>query len=193
LQWKTNRAAGSATIAAGAGPVPAASLNYSPTRLSALLLPASAAPSSTVSTGQFSLFDSDGTTWQTLTNGSTPMAVTITPTLTCQAIIGGNADLWTKNAGLNQDLGIVLVPSNATGNVIAWKESGGYAGTNSPNAAYVQAVAQLHAGTTYTIKLVWKANHSAVGTTIFAGAGAWPAGSGLFSPTRLTVQLAACA
>jgi hypothetical protein len=146
-----------------------------------------------VSNGQFSLFDSDGTTWQPLTTGSGPLAITFTPSLTCQAIIGGNADLWTANAGINQDLGIVLVPSSGTGNVIAWKESGGNAGTFSPNAAYVQAVTPVHAGTTYTIKLAWKSNRSAMGTTIFAGAGAWPSGSGLFSPTRLTVQLVACA
>src|SRR4029077_16703626 len=68
----------------------------------------------------------------------------------------------------------------------AWKESGGYAGTFSPNAAFVQTVVFLKQGQQYTVKLVWKANKNASGATIWAGAG--PIGI-KFSPTRLTAHL----
>ena len=71
------------------------------------------------------------------------------------------------------------------GQVVAWKESGGFAGTFSPNAAFVQTVLPLAGSTTYTIRLVWKANHATSGT-IYAAAGAGP--PPYFSPTRLTVQ-----
>src|SRR5205823_13990563 len=98
------------------------------------------------------------------------------------AILGANADLWTANAGYNQDLGI-----DVNGILQAWKESGGFAGTFSPNAAFVQTVLPMTAGTTYTIKLRWKTNKPAAGATISAGAG----GSAPFSPTRLTIQLLA--
>jgi hypothetical protein len=67
-----------------------------------------------------------------------------------------------------------------------WKESGGFAGTFSPNAAYVQTVVQLSGGTTYTFSLQWKTNKNAPGATIYAGAG--PINT-KFSPTSLTVQL----
>jgi hypothetical protein len=73
--------------------------------------------------------------------------------------------------------------------VVAWKESGGFAGTFSPNAAFVHAVVLLSSGTTYTVKLQWKTNKPAAGATIFAGAGPI---NGQFSPTRVTVQLASC-
>jgi hypothetical protein len=36
------------------------------------------------------------------------------------------------------------------GHIVAWKESGGFAGTYSPNAAFVQTVFHMMAGTTYT-------------------------------------------
>jgi hypothetical protein len=69
---------------------------------------------------------------------------------------------------------------------VAWKESGGFAGTFSPNAAFVESVYAMSAGSTYVFKLKWKTNTSAAGATIFAGAG--PIG-GQYSPTSLTAQL----
>ena len=70
-----------------------------------------------------------------------------------------------------------------TGTLVAWKESGGFAGTFSPNAAYVQTVIPLAAASTYTITLKWKANKATTGT-IYAAAGS----TGNFSPTRVTAQ-----
>src|SRR4029077_10611864 len=87
---------------------------------------------------------------------------------------------WTATAGYNQDLGI-----DVNGTLQAWKESGGFAGTFSPNAAFVQSVVSMTASTTYTIKLRWKTNRAAAGATIFAGAGS----SGAFSPSSLIAQL----
>jgi hypothetical protein len=140
-----------------------------------------------VSTQQYSLSNSDGVTWVTM--DGTNLSLTITPKQNSLAILTGNSDLWTSQAGYNQDIGIMVsggaYPTHA-GQPEAWKESGGFAGTYSPNAAFVQTVVPLVAGTAYTIKLVWKANKSATGATIWAGAG--PIG-GKFSPTRLTVLL----
>jgi hypothetical protein len=92
--------------------------------------------------------------------------------------------LWTANAGVNQDLGIfVSGGAFGSGKLVAWKESGGNAGIFSPNAAFVQTVLPLAAGT-YTVALEWKANHATNGT-IFAAAGLGP----VYSPTRLTAQV----
>ena len=89
------------------------------------------------------------------------------------AIASGNADLWTVNAGFNQDLGIQVwggaYPTMA-GRPEAWKESGGFAGTYSPNAAAVQAVLPVVAGTTYVFQLVGKTNKPDPGS-IEIGAG----------------------
>jgi hypothetical protein len=102
------------------------------------------------------------------------------------AILSGNSDLWTSSAGYNQDIGLwISGGSYGSGQVVAWKESGGFAGTFSPNAAYVHTVLPLQSGTTYTVKLVWKSNKADPGT-IWAGAGPI---SGNFSPTRLTAEL----
>jgi hypothetical protein len=68
--------------------------------------------------------------------------------------------------------------------LLAWKESGGFAGTFSPNAAFAQTTYQMSSGHTYVFRLKWKTNKNAPGATIFAGAG-----SGPFSPTRLTLEL----
>ena len=193
LQWKANKSAGAAIIAAGAGPWPLGTSNFSPTTLSARLIPVSPIMVQTaVSTQQYQLLNSDGTTWQDL--DATNLALTVTPTANSLAIISGNADLWTTMPAFNQDLGIFLQESDSTqypGNIVAWKESGGFAGTFSPNAAFVQTVLPLTANTTYHLKLRWKTNKNTNtnGEVIVAGAGPWPAGSGSFSPTRLTVQL----
>jgi hypothetical protein len=136
------------------------------------------------STRQYSLTGSDGTAWQDM-DGSN-LAATIMPWTNDLAVLSGNADLWTSNAGYNQDLGISISGGEyGSGQLVAWKESGGFAGTYSPNAAYVQTVVPLQAGVQYQIKLVWKSNKADLGT-IWAGAG--PIG-GNFSPTRLTADL----
>jgi hypothetical protein len=178
LQWKTNKAA-VGTIYAGAGPI---SGQFSPTSLIVQLFPASVSLPNKVSTQQYQLTGSDGAAWTDI-DGSGNLTLTVTPGVNALAVLTGNADLWTSSAGYNQDLGI-----DVNGAIVAWKESGGFAGTFSPNAAYVQAVIAMNAGTTYTIKLRWKTNQAAPGATIWAGAG--PIGTN-YSPTSLAVQFAA--
>jgi hypothetical protein len=182
LKWKTNKPAGGATIFAGAGPIGG---KFSPTRLTVQILPA-ASPNLTTKSSmqQYSLINSTGSDWVEI---DPLLGLSVTPTVDSIAILSANVDLWTANSGYNQDVGIFVSPSpNAfPNNLVAWKESGGFAGTFSPNAAFVQTQFAMTAGVTYTLKLRWKANRSASGVTIFAGAG--PAGN--FSPTRLTAQL----
>lgn len=143
----------------------------------------------TVSTQQYLYTGSDGATWADM--DPVNLALTINPSFNCLAILSASSDLWTAVAGLNQDIGISVaggsLPSTA-GQPEAWKESGGFAGTYSPNAAYVEAIVPLAAGTAYTVKVVWKTNKPAAGGSIYAGAG--PIG-GKFSPTKLTALLIA--
>lgn len=147
------------------------------------------------------LANSDGVTFQDMVNdvsagvpaGGPDLVLNITPAFNCLALITGSADLYTNTAGVNQDIGIYVNPSGlpvANQNIVAWKESGGFAGANSPNAAFVQAVFPLTRGTAYNIRMKWKAN-AATGATIRAGAGPFPASGGLtsVSPTRLTALL----
>jgi hypothetical protein len=166
-----------------AGPI---SGTYSPTRLTAEVIPSTSSTtvSSAVSTQQYTLTGSDGSTWQSM--DTTTLQQSITPTSNVNAIISGNSDLWTSSAGYNQDIGLWISGGvYGTGQVVAWKESGGFAGTFSPNAAYVHTVLPLVANTTYSVKLVWKTN-KADPDTIWAGAGPI---STAFSPTRLTAEL----
>jgi len=182
LRWKTNRPAFGGTIFAGAGPLGA---GYSPTRLTAQLFPASGGGIySAVITKQPCLGNSDGVTWTDVDTSTLLFA--ITPTQDSLAILSGNADLWTSSAGLNQDLAISLSTNGGLDQVVAWKESGGFAGTYSPNAALVQTVVHLSAGTSYTVKLRWKTNRPAGSSMIHMGAGPI---AGLFSPTSLIAQL----
>lgn len=187
LRWKTNLPAPGATIYAGAGPLAG---TYSPTRLTVEFLPAQTGLGATVvstrSTHQYMMSSGDGATWQDIDGAN--LSVSVTPSANATALISGNADLFTANAGINQDLGVYVNPSDAgtyPAGIVGWKESGGFAGTYSPNAVYVQAAVPLTAGTTYTVKLRWKTNKPAPGTTIYAGAG----GGAPYSPTQLTVQL----
>jgi hypothetical protein len=194
LQWKANRNAPGATIWAGAGPWPGGGGNFSPTRLTVMLVPASAGSVSTAADAhQLTLANSDGNAWVDMDSTSTtPLTLTVTPTVNSLALLSGNADLWTSQAGYNQDIGVYVQEANSTqypGNIVAWKESGGFAGTFSPNAAFVETIFPMTAATTYHIKLQWKANRNAPGATIWAGAGPWPSGSGSFSPSRLTAML----
>ena len=191
LQWKANRADGG-SIYAGAGPIAGA---YSPTSLTAVFVPSGTTVADSAVTSQFQLFNSDGSTWRTLANPNPPvsppwLSLTTTPANNCLALVSGNADLWTANAGFNQDLGIAVTGGSYPTTPLqpeAWKESGGNAGTFSPNAAFVQAVIPLQANITYTLTLVWKTNQVS-GATIFAGAGGAP----VFSESEITAQLAGC-
>jgi hypothetical protein len=177
IVWKTNKAAIGATIAAGAGPIGS---SFSPTRLTADVLPAGY--QSVVSTQQYSSVNSNGSTWSEL-DATHLVTTAFAPSSPESVVVSGNADLWTANAGYNQDLGIEVSVNGATPVLVAWKESGGFAGTFSPNAAFVQAVYPMTAGNSYVFSLWWKANKPTNGT-IFVGAG--PIGSA-YSPTRLTV------
>jgi hypothetical protein len=143
---------------------------------------------------QYSLVGSDGKTWVDM--DATNLVQTITPLFNAQAVISASADLWTMHSGFNQDIGIFISGgAYGAGQIVAWKESGGSAGTYSPNAAFVETTQPMVQGTTYTIKVRWKANAPSAGGTIMAGAGPLAPGSGgggvagQISPTRLATHL----
>ena len=180
LVWKSNKAT-SGTIVVGAGN----GMPFSPTRLTAELV---ASPGfgviSSSTNAQYHLTGSNGSTWQDMDSANLVINNLNAPSTNAPALVSVNADLWTANAGINQDIGIfVSGGAYGAGQIVAWKESGGFAGTFSPNAAFVQGVIQLALGSTYTVKLQWKANKATSGT-IYAAAG----GTGNYSPTRITVQ-----
>ena len=131
LVWKTNqRAPASASIYAGAGPLPGGA--FSPTSLMAVMFPAGGYPLDVVTTSQLRMTNSDGATW-----GAMNIQLAITPKTSMYAVVGANADLWTASAGYNQDLA-VFVSDNGSSQRMVWKESGG-SGAYSPNAAFAQA------------------------------------------------------
>jgi hypothetical protein len=171
LRWKTNVPT-DGRIRAGAGLGP-----FSPTTLTVMSAPTGTATGA-LSTDQYRLGGSDGVGWKNI--DSTKLWITI-PASSSQtmALVTANADLWTEQPGLNQDLAIFV-----DGTLAAWKESGGFAGTFSPNAALVQTVVTLAPGVSHLVELRWKTNVPTSGG-IRAGAGIGPA----FSPTTLTVQL----
>jgi hypothetical protein len=177
LQWKANQG-GSGAIHAGAGPIGG---NYSPTTIVVVLVPATSTTAS--SNKQYTLANSDGSTWQPVDMPLLKLALTPGADISYQ--IAANADLWTSVAGYNQDLGIMVSGgAYGTGTLVAWKESGGLAGTFSPNAAFVATDLHLHGGSSYTAWLVWKANRAALAANaIFAAAG--PV-NGHYSATQLT-------
>jgi hypothetical protein len=180
LKWKTNKAdAGGIYAGAGNGP------QYSPTRLTAEVLPAGTNPQSNAMTTQPSLTSSDGATWAPV---SATLDQTIAPTAQTVVVLSGNADLWTATAGYNQDLGIFVGIGGGADQLVAWKESGGYNGTFSPNAAFVQSAFVMNANTSYRFSLKWKTNRPAPGVTIYIGAGSAPT----YSPTRLTAYVVSC-
>jgi hypothetical protein len=186
LVWKTNRPAPSAaSIYAGAGPLPGAG-GYSPTSLIAFMVPTGPNPYEVVSTGQFSLPSSDGSTWTSLGGLQVPVAAGATT----QVLVDANMDLFTATPGYNQDLAIFVTDNGGPARLLAWKESGGFGGTFSPNAAFAQTVYPMVSGHTYVFSLRWKTNRSTGGSgaTIYAGAGPI---SGAYSPTRLLIELAA--
>ncbi len=187
LLWKTNQPGPGATIFAGAGPIAGA---FSPTRLVLQFIPAGTGLSDKHSESQYTFPNSNGTDWQSM--DTTNLSLSLTPTRACLAIVSVNADLWTANPGYNQDVGIAVnggAYPTVAGQPEAWKESGGFAGTFSPNAAYVQGVVPVAANSPYMFQVVWKANKDATGATLFAAAG--PIGT-RYSPTRLTVEMISC-
>ena len=144
--------------------------------------PALPALQQAVSRHQYQLPGSDGITWTEIDPAR--LRLTETPSQSQSIIVGAGTDLWTANAGYNQDLGIFVSDNSGPDQLLAWKESGGFAGTYSPNAAFVQALLNGAAGHTYVFKVKWKTNRDAPGATIFAGAGtAVP-----YSPTSLTTK-----
>jgi len=185
LVWKTNRAAPlSASIYAGAGPLPGTTMSFSPTALTAFLLPNGTNPYDTVSTQQHSLTNSDGSTWTDL-----GVQALVNPAISATAIVSANVDLWTANAGFNQDVGIFVSDNGGLFQLIGWKESGGFGGTFSPNAAFAESVYTMTGGHSYVFALKWKTNRTAVGTGAIIYAGAGPI-AGVFSPTRLLIDIA---
>jgi hypothetical protein len=169
LAWKTNKNAPGKTIYAGAGPING---QYSPTRLSARVV-ASDAASSVYSTSQYSLANGSGTTWYPLPG----FQLTANPQAATKAVLSANADLWTKAAGYNQDLGIYVTDNGGAPSLVGWKESGGYAGTYSPNAAFLQVVFPMQAGHTYAFQLYAKPNRDTNGNTIVLAPGPSAAGT----------------
>jgi hypothetical protein len=143
-----------------------------------------------VSNKQYSLNSSDGATWQEIDPAI--FTLTINPTFAARALFFANIDLWTATPGYNQDVGIFVQVNTGADQLHSWKESGGFAGAYSPNAAFVHAVyGDMFVGTTYKIRLKWKTNKdsTAANATIYAAAGSGPAPN--YSPTRLSVQLIA--
>src|SRR5204862_7433036 len=131
LQLKANRADPYA-IVVGAGPI---SGSFSPTRLSVEWVTNPANLVSAVSSAQYWLHGNDGATWVSMDVAS--LKVTVTPGASEALLLSANSDLFTANAGFNQDIAIFVSVNGAADQLVAWKESGGYAGTLSPNAAYV--------------------------------------------------------
>jgi hypothetical protein len=150
-----------------------------------------------VTTKQLGLQNSDGQTFADMMpvpglTGGPDLVLSITPAFNCVAILMGNASLFTNTAGINQDIGIFVSGSTAPQGIVGWAEAGGFNGTFSPNAAFVQAVYPMTRGTVYNVRLKWKANKAQSGSqSIYSGAGPFPAGSGSTntSPTRLTALL----
>ena len=183
LQWKSNKPMQSSSgIYIGAGP--SSGSFYSPTSLYGVLEPGTSAWTGASSASQYSLSGSDGQTWHGVGG---QLQKTFTASQNCVAHITANADLWTATGGVNQDLGIAVAQAGQPESVVAWHESGGFAGTFSPNAAFVQASVPLSAGAAYTISLEWKSNKPmSPNDRIYMGAGS----SGTsYSPATLIVDL----
>lgn len=89
---------------------------------------------------QYSQPSSDGAFWQTMD----PSYLVLGPlTGPHWWLISVNSDLWTSVAGYNQDIGIMVSGgAYGVGTLVAWKESGGFAGIYSPNAAFLETAAE---------------------------------------------------
>ena len=181
LKWKTNKPAPGATIYAGAGPGP---FPWSQTSLVEETIATGANPYHKESVKQYPLANSTGVAWTPM--DSTILDVPVAPGANTNAIVGANVDLFTGAAGFNQDIGIFVTDNGGSPMLLVWKESGGFAGTYSPNAAFAQASYHMLSGHNYVFKLQWKTNKDAPGATIYAGAGPGPSP---WSNTRVTVEL----
>jgi hypothetical protein len=180
LQWKTNRTSG-ATIVAGAGPIGGV---FSPTTMTIQFFASANVVNAALTASQPVNASSNGVDFTPIDSNNLSGTIPSSSTADCVAIVGGNADLWTANAGYNQDIAIWV-----NGNLLGWKESGGFAGTFSPNAAFVQSVIPIPMGSAAPgFILQWKTNIDATssGARIYAGAG--PIGV-RFSPTRLSAEI----
>src|SRR5207247_5307305 len=101
LRWKTNYAT-SGTIRAGAGLAP----NFSPTRLTLRVFPAGNGIQDAATNFQYQKANSTGSDWTAM--DASNLKLTITTTTASNYILSGNADLWTANSGINQDIGIMI-------------------------------------------------------------------------------------
>ncbi|HKV29389.1 MAG TPA: hypothetical protein VJT14_00050, partial [Candidatus Dormibacteraeota bacterium] len=177
-------------IVIGAGPIGNA---YSPTTLTVIVMPNNVGGQS-LDFGGLRLDNSDGHTWYPM-DAATVLVGGAHSTVDCVMILGANSDLWTVSNGFNQDLAIVQVTGTGPNDqqVLAWKESGGYAGAFSPNAAYVEAVVQISANVQYNFALRWKQNRPGT-NSIHAGAGPWPKppAFGEHSPTGFSSKAFGC-
>jgi hypothetical protein len=177
-------------IVIGAGPIGNA---YSPTTLTVIVMPNNVGGQS-LDFGGLRLDNSDGATWQPM-DAATVLVGGAHSTVDCVMILGANSDLWTVSNGYNQDLAIVQVTGTGPNDqqVLAWKESGGFAGAFSPNAAYVEAVVQIRANVQYNFALRWKQNKPGA-NSIHAGAGPWPKrpAFGEYSPTGFSSKSFGC-
>ena len=180
MMWKPNKAAPGQTVYAGAG---TATTQFSPTRLTVRLVPTAIIQSAV----QYNSYHLD-----TYNDGGFTSWVPVDPALNVAMAgaetsvqVGANMDLWTSAAGYNQDIGIFVSDNGGADALLAWKESGGFAGTFSPNAAFVTATYATHSGHNYTFKLKWKPNKPAPGGTLYGAGGT---ATTQFSPTRLTVE-----
>src|SRR5207302_1716037 len=117
---------------------------FSPTSLIAITLPAGVNPAEAVATTQTSLTNNDGVTWSPLN-----IARLLAPSASTYSVVSVNADLWTASAGYNQDLAIFVSDNNGRPQLLVWKESGGFGGTFSPNAAFAETVFPMTGGHTY--------------------------------------------
>ena len=178
LRWKTNRPATGVSIYAGAGTIASA---FSPTRLMVRFVGSSV--TSSVTTSQYSLKSSDGSTWMAIDSAT----LTLPQNGNCDVAFSVSTDLWTTAAGYNQDVAIDITPIDGVAypaGIVAWGESGGGA-AGSPDALYLESVIGLPAGHSYTVTVLWKSNRPAGTASIVAGAGA----GAPFSPTSLGAEM----
>src|SRR2546427_11274001 len=167
LRWKTNRPAMGVTIYAGAGPLPGGG-GISPSRLTVQLVPAGNLATA-VSSQQYSLANSDGAAWQTM--DPTNLIAGLSPVTASTAVLSANADLWTANAGFNQDIGIFVSVNGGADQLLAWKESGGFGGVVPPHAALLQGEGRLSPRRAYGLNGEGEHHTHAGRPQTFAGAG----------------------